>query len=159
MLSGIKRSLKRLPVERTSKKVIIGKITPCFENGKQAILNNLPGSFAYATTEVWAIHSKKENELHPRVLYEYLKQPHIRFELASKMEGATGRQRLPRHVLQNLLLPVPSVKEQEKIIQASEGIDQKIAAETSKKEALDQLFQSLLQQLMTGRLRVADLDI
>ena len=139
--------------------LIIGKITPCFENGKQAILNNLPSSFGYATTEVWAIHPKAGISINSRLIHEFLKQPHIRNELASKMEGATGRQRLPRYVLQDLLIPTPPEKTQQKMVNTIIAIDQKISSETAKKEALDTLFKSMLEQLITGKVRVVDLDI
>jgi type I restriction enzyme S subunit len=133
--------------------LIIGKITPCFENGKQSLLNDLPTDFGYATTEVWAVHPK-EKALDPEILDEYLRLPGIRSELAQKMEGATGRQRLPKHVLKNILLPVPSSDEQKEMKKIISSIDQKIEAEQAKKEALDNLFQSALQQLMTGQLQV-----
>ena len=34
--------------------VLLAKITPSFENGKQAIISDMPHGFAYATTEVFA---------------------------------------------------------------------------------------------------------
>ncbi len=54
---------------------------------------------------------------------------------------------------------LPSIEKQKRIVHYLEQVDEKIAAETTKKEALDTLFQSMLQQLMTGQLRVKDLDI
>jgi len=86
--------------------IIIAKITPCFENGKQAILTNLPVGFGYATTEIIAFHPKNE-EVVKEYIFEYLRMPKIRADLTSKMEGATGRKRLPRYALENLLIPLP----------------------------------------------------
>lgn len=94
--------------------LIVAKITPSFENGKQAILSNLPKDFAYATTEVWALHPNDESAL-TDYLYMYLRLPAIRKSLANKMEGSTGRQRLPRYVLENLEFPLPPLLEQKKI--------------------------------------------
>lgn len=137
--------------------LIVAKITPCFENGKQALLKNIPNNYAYATTEVWALHPKGMNVLTP-FLYHYLKLPDIRTELAAKMEGSTGRQRLPRHVLENLVFPLPSIEEQQQIITVLSTIyETKIRAE-AKSNALNELFKSMLNELMTGKIRVNDVE-
>ncbi len=139
--------------------LIVGKITPCFENGKQTILTNLPSEFSYATTEVWALHPNEYKRLSVEILSEYLSQGKIRNELTSKMEGATGRQRLPRHVLKNILLPVPSQSEQNEMITIFDTIHSKIESESKKKVALESLFQSMLQKLMTGELSTSNKKI
>lgn len=133
--------------------LIVAKITPCFENGKQAILDNLPKDFGYATTEVWAIHPKNDETIVEHVS-NYLKLPLIRHDLASKMEGATGRQRLPRHVLANLRIPLPPLPEQQIIVEALTSLDTKIEQEENQLHTLDQLFKTLLNNLMTGKMRV-----
>ena len=138
--------------------LIVAKITPSFENGKQAILYNLPNEYGYATTEVWALHSKDESSLN-EYLYEYLKLPVVRKEIAGKMEGSTGRQRVSRGVISNTMFPKPTLKEQRDIVNILDKIDSKIKSTENKKQALEKLFQSLLKNLMTGKLRVNDIDI
>jgi len=139
------------------KDLIVAKITPSFENGKQAILDNLPADYGYATTEIWALHPKNEKAIVEH-LYSYLKIPSIREDLASKMEGTTGRQRLPRYVLENFKIPLPPLSEQKKIASILSAIDQKIEAEENKKKALEDLFKSLLHNLMTAKIRVNHLE-
>ncbi|WP_457623376.1 restriction endonuclease subunit S, partial [Persephonella sp.] len=95
--------------------LIIAKITPSFENGKQAILDTLPTNFGYATTEVYALHPFDENQVINEILYFYLKIPKVRKSLSSKMDGTTGRQRVPKHILENLLIPLPPISEQKQI--------------------------------------------
>lgn len=75
--------------------LLLAKITPCLENGKQAIATGIPGGWGYATTEVFPI---RPNRVVIDFLAFYLRNPSVRQELASKMQGATGRQRLPREV-------------------------------------------------------------
>ena len=133
--------------------IIIAKITPSFENGKQAILDKLPLDYGYATTEIWALHPKNENVI-TQYLYYYLKVDPIRMNLAGKMEGSTGRQRLPKHVLENLSLPLPPLPVQQKIASILSAIDAKIEAEENKKQALEELFKTLLHNLMTANIRV-----
>ena len=37
--------------------LLLAKITPSFENGKQGVITNIPLDFAYATTEIFALMS------------------------------------------------------------------------------------------------------
>ena len=138
--------------------IIIAKITPSFENGKQAILDKLPLDYGYATTEIWALHPKNENVI-TQYLYYYLKVDPIRMNLAGKMEGSTGRQRLPKHVLENLSLPLPPLPVQQKIASILSAVDAKIEAEENKKQALEELFKTLLDNLMTAKIRANHLEV
>jgi type I restriction enzyme S subunit len=57
-------------------------------------------------------------------------------------------------VLRSLLLPLPPLPEQRRIAHMLSAVDRKIEAEEQRKAALQALFKSMLQQLMTGQLRV-----
>jgi len=57
-------------------------------------------------------------------------------------------------ILKEKLIPLPPLDEQQKIANILTTIDQKIQAEEKKKIALKNLFKTLLQQLMTGKIRV-----
>ena len=169
MISETNKSIKSWEEKRNSEissssfvfrnDIIIAKITPSFENGKQAILDNLPTDFGYATTEIWALHPAKNVKAITYYLHYYLKINSIRKILAGKMEGSTGRQRLPKHVLENLPIPLPPLPTQQKIASILSAIDAKIEAEENKKKALEELFKSLLHNLMTAKIRVNHLEI
>jgi type I restriction enzyme S subunit len=135
--------------------LLLAKITPSLENGKQGIVQGLPGGWGYATTEVFPIRTSKSMML--EFLAIYLRIPKIRKILASKMEGTTGRQRLPKSVLMHLMIPLPPLHEQNQIVRILMLVDKKLQAEEVKKQALETLFQSLLHHLMTGKLRVKDI--
>lgn len=52
-----------------------------------------------------------------------------------------------------------SIEEQREIVVILDAIDQKIDLHKRKRAVLDELFKSLLHKLMTGEIRVADLDL
>ena len=131
---------------------LLAKITPSFENGKQGIVKDIPGGWGYASTEVIPI--RPYPKLHTEYLAFYLKQPSIRQELAGKMEGSTGRQRLPKMAVQQLLIPLPPLDEQREIARMLQAVDAKIAAEERRRAALEELFKTLLHLLMTAKLHV-----
>jgi type I restriction enzyme S subunit len=60
-------------------------------------------------------------------------------------------------VLSGLLVPLPPVEEQEGIAQTLEAADRKIEVEARRLSALDALFTTLLDHLMTGKVRVHEL--
>ena len=88
--------------------VLLAKITPSLENGKQGVVpTELSYALAMATTEVFPLKSKPDL-LDRGFLFFYLLYGPVRRDLASKMEGSTGRQRLPKHVLSRLSKPLCS---------------------------------------------------
>lgn len=137
--------------------LLVAKITPSFENGKQCIANNLPSDFAYATTEVWPLHETNRADL--LYLFYYLKGKEVRANIAGKMEGSTGRQRVPRRVLQSLYIPLPPLPIQKQITHILSLVDGKIEPEENKKQALEALFKTLLTRFMTGKIRVNSLEV
>ncbi|MEN4005964.1 MAG: restriction endonuclease subunit S [Methanobacteriaceae archaeon] len=132
--------------------LLVAKITPSFENGKQCIANNLPTTFGYATTEVWPIHETSNTNI--MYLFYFLKKSNVRSSLAVKMEGTTGRQRVPRNVLENLKIPLPPLPEQQKIAEILSNIDKKLEFENKRKQKLERVKKGLMNDLLTGKKRV-----
>jgi type I restriction enzyme S subunit len=62
-----------------------------------------------------------------------------------------------KNKLQNLMLPNPPLEIQEKIASMLSAIDDKIETEKTKKNSLDNLFKSILHNLMTAKIRVNEL--
>ena len=143
---------------------LLSKITPCFENGKQGIATGIPGGYGIATTEVIPIKPIKDVS-HLPFLAMYLLHPDVRHRLAGRMEGATGRQRLPKEVLEDTIIPFPPLLEQHAIvavlwkIQAGVEVQEKIVATRKELKAatMAKLFREglrgePLKQTETGKL-------
>lgn len=132
--------------------LLVAKITPSFENGKQAIVE-IDKNFGYATTEVIPIKDKAgiSDKLY---LFYYLLKPEIRAVLAGKMEGSTGRQRLSKAVLSEQMIPFPKYNEQKQIAEIFSKIDDKISNSKNKIKHLNGLFYSTLHELMSGNIKL-----
>ncbi len=131
--------------------VMIAKITPSFENGKQAIVD-IETDFAYATTEVIplrGIAGKSDNLF----LFFLLLHPEVRSDLAGKMEGSTGRQRLSKTVLGDRLIPLPLLPEQKKIAHILSTVQRAIEAQERIIQTTTELKKALMQKLFTEGLR------
>jgi type I restriction enzyme S subunit len=56
-------------------------------------------------------------------------------------------------------VPLPPLTEQEEIAQALNAADLKLDSELRRQQELDAVFKTLLHNLMTGKVRVADVDL
>lgn len=134
--------------------ILLAKITPSFENGKQGIVPlEIPQKFALATTEVYPIKSKKIDTF---FLFYLLKYPLIRDRLTSLMRGTTGRKRVPREALENQWIPLPPVDEQRRIAEILLTIDKALEDVDNAIARLEKLKKALMRELLTGRIRVRE---
>lgn len=62
-------------------------------------------------------------------------------------------------IVKNFPLPVPPADEQREVVNGLSVVDEKITAEENRKQALQVLSEILLRNLMTGKVRVKDLDL
>ena len=81
----------------------------------------------------------------------------------TQISAATGRNAQPKLALartEQIKLPLPpNLDEQRDIVAILDAIDRKINLHRRKRATLDDLFKSLLHQLMTGELSVSELDL
>jgi type I restriction enzyme S subunit len=104
---------------------------------------------AYQRTYVISV--KDENE----TSYSYIKEVlNARLnELQDSSVGSTTKF-LTLHLLQNLSVSLPSIKEQKEIADILSAIDEKISVNKRLKEKLITLKKGLMQDLLSGRVRV-----
>jgi type I restriction enzyme S subunit len=132
--------------------LLLAKITPSLENGKQGIVpDDIPNGFALATTEVYPIVCKGIDRL---FLFYVLKFPRFRKILEFSMRGTTGRQRVPKDAVERLKIPLPPYQEQKRIAEILLTFDKKLEIERNEKVKLERIKQGLLDLLLTGKIRV-----
>ena len=132
--------------------ILVAKITPSFENGKQALTTELPTPFGYATTEVIPLRPCLEGH-DRRLLFFYLLHPDVRHHVAERMEGTTGRQRIPDNVLLDLPFPEFEPEEQTAIAESLEMIQRLMAVEARSIQVAADLKRAATQTLFTRGLR------
>jgi type I restriction enzyme S subunit len=132
--------------------ILLAKITPSLENGKQGIVpSNTPKGFALATTEVFPIVCRNVERM---FMFYLLKYPKFRKILESSMRATTGRLRVPKEALLHLKIPLPKFDEQQKIAEILTTIDRKLEIERKGKARLEKIKQGLMDLLLTGKIRV-----
>lgn len=95
--------------------VVVAKITPCFENGKAAVIDGLPHEIGAGTTELHVFRP-----IHPGILpgyiYLFLRSPYFAMEGEKCMTGTAGQKRLPTEYFATRALPLPPSTEQSRIV-------------------------------------------
>ena len=132
--------------------VLIAKITPSFENGKQALVTELPAPFGFATTEVIPLRPR-HNDQDRRFLFFYLLHPDVRHHVAERMEGSTGRQRVPTEVLLDLPYPNLPLEDQVPIAESLESLLRLKSVEEHSIAITQALKRAAMQTLFTHGLR------
>lgn len=94
--------------------IALAKITPCFENGKSAIMTNLINGFGGATTEIHVFRSL--GYLNLKYILLYLKSPTFMEYATKHMTGTAGQKRVPTEVFANYYFPLPPLEEQHRIV-------------------------------------------
>lgn len=126
---------------------LFAKITPCPENGKVAFVGSLPDAFGLGSTEFIVLSPR--DECHPRFLYHLLCSHNVRARAAARMEGSTGRQRVPDDVFEGrLLVPVPPPNEQAAIARILDAVDTVIERTRESVDRASDLDHSLLHALL-----------
>ena len=132
--------------------VLLAKITPSFENGKQGIAADIPGVFGVASTEAIAMQSIPGQSC-KHYLFYYLLKRDVRATIARRMEGSTGRQRVPESVVANWLMPVPPLAEQKNISSVLHKIQQAVEVEGELARKMRELKKATLSELFAAGLR------
>ena len=105
---------------------------------------------ACSNQAVLAINSTAPN-LSNEFLYHYLKK--CTSELLKLCQGS-GQPNLSKGIVDGVNIPVPSISEQQKIADIFGSVDEKLEILLEKKTHYQELKQGLMQQLLTGKIRV-----
>ena len=116
-----------------------------------------------ATDAVFASYlvrvSVDENRLCPRFLNHFFNWDAAQSELKKLASRGVSQANISAGKLREFSVPVPSLDEQQEIVAILDAIDRKINLHRRKRTVLEELFKALLHKLMTGEIRVGELDL
>ena len=114
--------------------VLFAKVTPCFENGKAALVRNLPTGHGFGTTEVTTM--RPGPRLNQAFLGYLVRSDRFRQSGIAAMTGAGGLKRVPDQHVRDFPLALPPCQEQQDIVQFLDRETAKIDALITKQEQL-----------------------
>ncbi len=131
--------------------VLLAKITPCFENGKAAIVRNLLNGHGFGSTEFYVLRPNKIVIL-PEYVYSLIKSYDFVEPGKYKITGAAGQKRLPKDYVLNYTFPLPPIELQKQFAEKVREINFYIKEQNEEFKNAKQMFQSLLHHAFTGQL-------
>jgi len=126
--------------------VLIAKITPCFENGKGACLEALPTEIGFGSTEF--IVSRPIPSVLSKFFYRITTLSEFRNLGADAMTGAAGQKRVPMTFVGNFQAAIPSLLEQQRIVNYLDYIDRRIRHYIRAKKKLIKLLEEQKQAII-----------
>jgi type I restriction enzyme S subunit len=138
---------------------LFAKITPCPQNGKVAFVGRLPGEVGLGSTE-FIVLSPRPGTV-PRFVYHVACTHAVRGRAAARMEGSTGRQRVPEEVFtKRLVVPLPPPAEQAAIARILDAVDtalERTRAAVERARALERsTLEDAFEQLEAPRRRLRE---
>lgn len=94
----------------------LAKITPCFENAKSCVFENLPSAIGAGTTELH-IFRNSYNVYYAQFLLSMFKSSFYISNGIPRMTGSAGQKRVPTDYFANTPLPLPPLAEQKRIVE------------------------------------------
>lgn len=138
--------------------VLVAKITPCFENGKNALVKDLKYGFGFGSTEFHVIRFKEQ--ILPEFVYYLIKSYAFRTIGQAFMHGTAGQKRVGAEFIEDYLMVTPPLEEQKEIIRYLDNEIEKLTKAISKIQEniclLEEYKTSLIYHTVTGKITITN---
>jgi type I restriction enzyme S subunit len=134
--------------------VLLAKITPCFENGKSAVVQGLEYNIGSGSTEFHVFRPISE-DVNPAYVYLFVRSPLFRAKGEASMTGTAGQKRLPTDYFALCAMPLPPTEEQSRIVAKVDELmalcDQLEAQQQKRRTLQNHLRQATLQAVAASQ--------
>ncbi len=135
--------------------IVIAKVTPCFENGNIAIMNNLSSGFGMGSSELFVLRAKN---IKKEFLFYWLQNQNFIKIACSTMTGTGGLKRVSPQFVRNSMLCLPSKNEQQEIAnyldEKCSEIDKLIAKKEQLLTEMENYKKAVIYEYVTGKKEV-----
>ena len=136
---------------------LLARITPCIENGKTGFVDFLAkGDVGWGSTEYIVFRPKPP--LPVEFGYYLARSNDLRTFAIRNMTGTTGRQRVPASCFDYYQFPIPTTPIAQQFSEIVQPFMEKIRVNSEQSRTLSQIRETLLSKLLSGEIRVDDVD-
>ena len=123
------------------------KITPCMQNGKSAIAQNLLKGVGCGSTEFFVLRPKSSNVL-IKYIHFILRDYRVLKSAQNSFGGSAGQQRVSSSYLKTIRIPLPPIEIQQKLVDIyTAAQNAKLQKDKEAKELLESIDDYLLESL------------
>jgi type I restriction enzyme, S subunit len=134
--------------------LIFAKITPCMENGKIAVVENLVNGVGCGSTEFHV--SRAASLINRKYLFYYFNREELRRDAQRNMTGSAGQLRVSKSFFEEVEIPLPPLAEQQHIVDKIEelfsDLDNGIESLKTAQQQLKVYRQAVLKWAFEGKL-------
>lgn len=103
---------------------------------------------------LFRVRLENENDVRARFLVRVLNSPRVRRHWVATCNTSSGLNTINRTALRRLFVPLPEPREQDLIIERLGAAEEQVTALNQQLKAARRMRQSLLQNLLTGKIRL-----
>lgn len=129
--------------------ILVAKITPCFENGKGALVTGLVNGKGFGSTEFHVIRAS--DEAIRRLLYHHFSSYEFRMRGEANMTGSAGQKRIPTSFISEYIIPMPPKSQLGIIVSVLDASDKEINMAQAQLQLMQMRKRGLMQRLLTGQ--------
>ncbi len=129
--------------------ILVAKVTPCFENGKAGIAKDLKNGIGFGSSEFYVLRPT-ESLVVSQWIYLFLTTPAFRAWAIPQMTGTGGLQRVPRSVLEDYKIPLPSLETQQEIVADIEAELALVSANAKFVQRTVKNIQAVIERVWSG---------
>ncbi len=124
---------------------LFARITPCLENGKTAKVSGLPDGIAACGSTEFIVMAAKDPKYDEDYVYYLARLPQFRLYAQARMEGTSGRQRVPWQSLAEFNYYFPKKEKRKEIGKFFKSIDDKIELNRQTNQTLENIAQAIFK--------------
>ncbi|MGY3916436.1 restriction endonuclease subunit S [Aeromonas australiensis] len=129
--------------------VIFAKVTPCFENGKAAIVDDLPNGIGAGSSEFYVLRPHC-SDISQKLLFALIKTHAFMQEGATNMTGAVGLRRVPKSFVETFPIALPPAAEQKEIIDRLDKLLAQVEATQARLARIPDIIKRFRQSVLTS---------
>uniref|UniRef100_UPI002AA0E1D4 restriction endonuclease subunit S n=1 Tax=Aeromonas jandaei TaxID=650 RepID=UPI002AA0E1D4 len=129
--------------------VIFAKVTPCFENGKAAIVDDLPNGIGAGSSEFYVLRPHC-SDISQKLLFAFIKTHAFMQEGATNMTGAVGLRRVPKSFVETFQIALPPAKEQIEIADRLDTLLTQVEATQARLARIPDIIKRFRRSVLTA---------
>ncbi|WP_426697006.1 restriction endonuclease subunit S [Aeromonas hydrophila] len=129
--------------------VIFAKVTPCFENGKAAIVDDLPNGIGAGSSEFYVLRPHCSG-ISQKLLFAIIKTHAFMQDGATNMTGAVGLRRVPKSFVETFPIALPPAAEQKEIADRLDILLAQVEATQARLARIPDIIKHFRQSVLTA---------